>query len=195
MSDRRGGHVHHGKTTRYVLNANKVLTTADLKSGDVFLDAGCGDGFISFAASSIVGEEGKVYAMDVYPESIENVKKEVQKKGIENLKAEVVDLTDEIPLDDNSIDLCVMANVLHGFVENDEVEDVMKEISRVVKPEGAFAIVEFKKKKGIPGPPLDVRLAPQDVEDILAQYGFETVLTAEVGLLHYLLKTANKKQN
>ncbi len=193
MSNEKKGHVHHGKSTKGVLSADKVLTAAGLKSGDIFLDAGSGDGFISFAASPIVGEEGKVYAMDVYPESIEMVKKEAQEKGIENLKAEVVDLTSKIPLDDSSIDLCVMANVLHGFVENDEVEDVMKEIIRVVKPEGIFAVVEFKKIEGIPGPPMDVRLAPQDVEDILSYHGFEPVLTSEVGLLHYLVKAVNKK--
>lgn len=86
-----------------------------------------------------------------------------------------------------------MANVLHGFVENDETENVMKEISRVIKPEGIFAVVEFKKMEGIPGPPMDVRLAAQDVEDILAHYGFEAMLTSEVGLLHYLVKTLSKK--
>lgn len=193
MSDGKKGHVHHGKSTRGVLSADNVLTTAGLKSGDTFLDAGSGDGFISFAASSVVGEKGKVYALDVYPESVENVKKEVQKKGVKNLEAVLADLTDKIPLDDNSIDLCLMANVMHGFVENEEVEDVMKEVSRVVKPEGVLAVVEFKKMEEIPGPPMDVRLAPLDVEDILEQYRFESVLTAEVGLLHYLVKAVNKK--
>lgn len=46
--------------------------------------------------------------------------------------------------------------------------------------------------EGIPGPPMDVRLAAQDVEDILAHYGFEAMLTSEVGLLHYLVKTVSK---
>jgi ubiquinone/menaquinone biosynthesis C-methylase UbiE len=193
MSERKKGHVHHGKSTKGVLNPDKVLTIAGLKSGDIFLDAGCGDGYISFAASTIVGDKGKVYAMDVYPESIENVKQEAQEKGMENLEAKIVDLTDKIPLNDDSIDLCIMANVLHGFVENDETVDVMKEISRVIKPEGIFAVVEFKKMEGIPGPPMDVRLAAQDVEDILAHYGFEAMLTSEVGLLHYLVKTLSKK--
>ena len=193
MSERKKGHVHHGKSTRGVLNPDKVLAIAGLKSGDIFLDAGCGDGYISFAASTIVGDKGKVYAIDVYTESKENEKQEAQEKGMENLEAKILDLTDKIPLNDDSIDLCIMANVLHGFVENDETEDVMKEISRVIKPEGIFAVVEFKKMEGIPGPPMDVRLAAQDVEDILAHYGFEAMLTSEVGLLHYLVKTLSKK--
>ena len=80
-----------------------------------------------------MGEDGKVYAIDLYPKSIELVKKDVQKNGINNLEAIVADLTHEIPLSDDSIDLCVMANVLHGFVENDEVDEVLTEIGRVIK--------------------------------------------------------------
>lgn len=140
-----------------------------------------------------MGENGKVYAIDVYSESVANIKKEVQEKGIKNLEVILADLTEKIPLDDNSIDLCVMANVLHGFAENDEVEEVMKEISRVIRPEGVFAVVEFKKMEGPPGPPFDIKLAPQYVEDILAQYGFEPVSTSEVGQYHYLVKGINKK--
>jgi len=195
MSDKKHGHVHHSRSTRDILSAEKVLSTAGLKSGDNFLDAGCGDGFISITASSIVGDNGKVYAVDVYPESIKMVNEEIQKKRIENIEAIEADLTSKIPLDDDSIDLCVMANVLHGFVENDEVREVMTEISRVIKPEGAFAVVEFKKMEGPPGPPFKVRINPQDVEDIVTGYGFGVVETVEVGEFHYLVRAIKKVNN
>ena len=192
MADKKHGHIHHSKSTRDILSADRVLKAAGLKSGDVILDAGCGDGFISFTASSTV-REGKVYAIDVYPESIAAVKNEIKEKGINNIEAYVADLTEKIPLDDDSIDLCVMANVLHGFVENQEVGPVMKEISRVIKPGGIFAVVEFKKIEGPPGPPFNVRIAPQDVEDVVTPYGFEAVKMDIVGDYHYLVKALNKK--
>jgi ubiquinone/menaquinone biosynthesis C-methylase UbiE len=195
MPDKKHGHVHHSRSTRDILSAEKVLNAAGLTSGDNFLDAGCGDGFISINASSRVGDDGKVYAVDVYPESIEMVNEEIKKKEIENIEAIVADLTSKIPLDDNSIDLCVMANVLHGFVENDEVPEVMTEISRVIKPEGAFAVVEFKKMEGPPGPPFKVRVNPQDVEDIVTGYGLEVVETVEVGEYHYLVRALKKVNN
>jgi len=193
MADKKHGHIHHSKSTSDILSADRVLKAAGLKSDDVFLDAGCGDGFISFTASSTVGEEGKVYAMDVYPESIAVVKNEIKEKGINNIEAFVADLTEKIPLVDDSIDLCVMANVLHGFVENQEVGPVMKEISRVIKPGGIFAVVEFKKIEGPPGPPFNVRIAPQDVEDVVTPYGFEAVKMDIVGDYHYLVKALKKK--
>ncbi len=187
MTSEKNGHVHHSKSTRDILSADKVLSAAGLKSGDVFLDAGCGDGFISITASQLVGEEGKVYAVDVYPESIEIVKNDAHKKGIKNLEAIVADLTSEIPLNDDSVDLCVMANVLHGFAGNNELDQVLPEIKRVIKLGGIFSVVEFKKIEGTPGPPFDVRLNPQDVEDILIKYGFKVTETVEVGKYHYLV--------
>lgn len=192
MKNKKHGHIHHSRSTRDILSADKVLSVAGLRSGDTFLDAGCGDGYISITASSIVGEKGKVYAVDIYPESIDIVKKEVLENGISNLEVIIADLTEKIPLKDNSIDLCIMANVLHGFVENKEVKEVMVEISRVVKQDGIFAVVEFKKMEGPPGPPFNVRINPQDVEDILIKYGFEVEKTVEVGEYHYLLKAIKK---
>jgi hypothetical protein len=52
-------------------------------------------------------------------------------------------------------------------------------------------VVEFKKIKGLPGPPFDVRLNSQDVEDLLLKYGFTVTETIEVGKYHYMV-TARK---
>lgn len=192
MDDKKNRHIHKSKSTRDILSAKRVLSEAGLKAGNIFLDAGCGDGFISIEASSLVGNEGKVYAVDSYPESVGMVKKEVNEKGITNLDALVADLTDNIPLNDAEIDLGVMANVLHGFVANEEVEEVMKEIRRVIKVGGAFAVVEFKKEEGLRGPPLNVRITTEEVAEIVSQYGFEVIKTTEVGDYHYLLKAVKK---
>ena len=190
MTNGKPEHIHHSKSTKDILSADKVLEAAGLKKGDIFLDAGCGDGFISISASSIVGEDGKVYAIDSYPESIEFVKKSAQEKGIKNLEAIIADLTCELPITDDSVDLCVMANVLHGFVENNELNSVVPLIMNVLKDEGVFAVVEFKKVEGMPGPPFDVRLNPHDVEDILIRYGFEVIGVVEVGEYHNLVKAS-----
>ena len=45
----------------------------------------------------------------------------------------------------NSIDLALMSNVLHGFVDGGEVDQVMSNIVNVLKPGGIFAVVEFRK--------------------------------------------------
>lgn len=194
MKDIKKGHVHHGKTSKDVLSSKKVLEAAGLKSGDTFLDAGCGEGYISLTASDLVGENGKIFALDVHPESIAHLKEVVADKNIKNLNALTADLTDKIPLNDDVVDVCVMANVMHGFTINEEVDGVMREIKRVVKSDGIFAVVEFKKIEASRGPPYNIRIAPQELADLLSRYGFETVETTDVGEFHYLLKSINRKK-
>ena len=185
-----GKHFHHGRSTKEILDANRVLNLIGLKKGQIFLDAGSGDGYMSLAASKIVGNEGKVYAIDVWEESINTFKKEIEKENIENIEATVADITQKIPVDDESIDILYIGNVLHGFAENDEVQPVMNEIQRVIKNGGSFAVVEFKKIENSPGPPLHVRITPEDVEKIVENYGFIVKEVQDVGTYHYAIISA-----
>jgi ubiquinone/menaquinone biosynthesis C-methylase UbiE len=186
------GHMHQGKTSKNILSAVEVLKATGLKHGDNFLDAGCGDGYISLEASSIVGDDGRVYALDVYPESIETVKKEVKARNSINTEAILADITETIPLETATIDIVLMANVLHGFVAEGEVDVVMSNISRVLKPGGVFAIVEFRKVEGNIGPPYDIKISPEDVSNILNEHGFDTIDTQLVGEYHYVVKGIKK---
>ena len=185
-------HFHHGRSSKEILDANRVLDTIGIKKGDIFLDAGCGDGYMSLAASKIVGEEGKVYAVDVWEESINAFKEKIESDNIKNIEASVANITQKIPVDDESIDILYMGNVLHGFVENNEVESVMKEIQRVIKQGGSFAVVEFKKEESTHGPPLHVRITPEDVEEIVKNYGFIVKEVEDVGTYHYAIISAKK---
>jgi tRNA A58 N-methylase Trm61 len=69
-----------------------------VKPGDVFLDAGCGDGYLSIAASRIVSSSGKVYAADIDEHSISSLKREIEEMGLGNIEAMVADVTKSIPL-------------------------------------------------------------------------------------------------
>ncbi len=187
------GHQHHGKSSRDILSAEVILKAADINKGDIFLDAGCGDGYVSIEASDRVGSDGKVFAVDVYPDSIDIVKNEINKRNLKNIEAIVADITQELPLKDNSINLALMSNVLHGFVDGGEVDQVMSNIVKVLKPKGIFVVVEFRKIEGSRGPPFHVRISPEEVSDILQNYGFEVVDSYEIGEYHYMVKGVLKK--
>jgi ubiquinone/menaquinone biosynthesis C-methylase UbiE len=108
------------------------------------------------------------------------------------MEAVLADITKNIPIDDDSVDHIMMANVLHGFVAENEVEPVMDNINRIIKSGGIFSVVEFRKIENSPGPPFNVKISPEQVTEMLAQYGYDTIDTQEIGKYHYIVNGLKK---
>ena len=192
ITEKKYGHKHHGKSSQDILDASNVLRAIGLVEGDKFIDAGCGDGFISIAASKIVKNRGKVYSLDAYEPGLDILRKKISQNRIENIKVILADMTVAIPLNDEIANKCVMVNVLHGFASEGTLGPVLSEIKRILQPGATFAVVEFNKSEGPPGPPYNIRLSPEDVETILEDYKFSIGGTQEVGKYHYLVESFKK---
>ncbi|GAB6056015.1 methyltransferase domain-containing protein [Methanobacterium movens] len=192
MKKEKNKHVHHGKSTRDILDPGQVLLNVGIKPGDIFVDAGCGDGFISLEASKMVGEKGMVYAVDIHDKSLESLEKEIQNKKSGNISLLLADITRKLPLEDDSVDIYFMANVFHGLVSNNEVTNTMKESLRILKPGGILAIVDFKKVKNTPGPPLEVRLEPEEIVETLLSCQLQEPKIIDTGPYHYLVLASSR---
>lgn len=182
---RHFGTGHFGGYFSSLLDAERALREIGLETGDTLLDAGCGDGRFSVSASEIVGDSGKVYAFDISEESIDILKENIMKMNIENIEAFPVDITKKLPTEDESIDVCLMANILHGLVLGKKVESTLKEIFRVLTPNGTLAVVDFKKIDGPPGPSISIRMTAEEVEEIISKYGFKKKKIIDAGKYHY----------
>lgn len=193
----RQGHYHAGMSSKAFLDAERVIHEIDLKNGDKFLDIGCGEGHFSIAASKRIGKRGKVYAIDSYEKSIAILKEQLQREHITNIEAIVADATKKIPLPDAIVDVCLMANVMHGFLANGEVPAVMTETARVMKPASTLVVVEFKKINGPPGPPISIRMTPEELEGLISGFGFKRNRVVEVGPFHYaaMFRTVPRHSN
>jgi len=182
-----------GKSSFELIDSAKFFRELDLRKGITFLDVACGRGTYSLAVSEIIGLDGRVDAVDLWEEGILSLKSKTAAKGIQNITALVCDVSQNIPVEDASVDVCLMATVLHDFIGDHIERAVMQEIVRVMKPEGTLAILEYKKIDGPPGPPKSVRLSPQEVDKFLSPYSFKQLRVTEVGPDHYLqifIKTA-----
>jgi ubiquinone/menaquinone biosynthesis C-methylase UbiE len=178
---------HHGKTSKGFFDSGKILSAIGIKEGDRFLDLGSGEGYFSIAASQVVGKSGIVYAYDTDEAAIARLRNEIAEKSITNIVPSVEDITKELPLGDEGINLAFMSNVLHGLVANSEAGGTFKEISRVTANGGRLAIVEFKKQESPYGPPLSIRLSPDEVEALVREYGFSKESVHEIGTYHYAI--------
>ena len=175
-----------GKSSFGLIDTAKFFRELDLQKGVTFLDVACGWGYYSLAAADIVGKEGQVYAVDLWGEGILNLRKEAVSKGSQNLEAFVSDVSQNIPIENDCVDVCLMATALHDFVGDQVDRQAMKEVVRVMKPEGILVIVEYKKIDGPPGPPKPVRLSPQEVDTLVSPYGFRQKHLTEISANHYL---------
>ncbi len=72
-----------------------------------------------------------------------------KKKSIEGLDLLVAPFF-SIPLSDNSVDI-IMANCFFDFLDEQSLEDVLKEIHRVLKPNGHLFAVYMDKPTYLPG--------------------------------------------
>jgi ubiquinone/menaquinone biosynthesis C-methylase UbiE len=174
-----------GKNSFGLIDTAKFFQELDLKAGTTFLDVASGWGAYSLAASDIIGKDGQVYAVDLWEEGILSLRKEAG-KGIQNITTFVSDVAQNIPVENDCVDVCLMATVLHDFVADKVERQVMEEIVRVMKPNGVLAIVEFYKKDGPPGPPRPIRLSPEEVVKIVSAFGFQLNRYTEVGPDNYL---------
>jgi len=180
-----------GKSSFDLIDTEKFFQELDLQKGISFLDVASGRGAYSLAVSDIIGPQGSVFAVDLWAEGIEMLKTAAQERGIENITAFVSDVGRRIPVEDQSIDVCLMATVLHDLVEDRIDRGALNEIARVVKSAGTLAVMEFKKIDGPPGPPKHIRLSPEDVADMLDSFGFKKERTADVGPYNYLILLKN----
>ena len=176
-----------GKSSFDLIDVAAFYRELDLKKGITFLDLACGRGAYSLKASEIVGSGGTVFAVDLWQEGIEQLKASAAEQNTQNIEAFVSDAGRHIPVGDQVVDVCLMATVLHDFVDDQISKEVLQEVVRVLKADGRLAIVEFKKMDGPPGPPVHIRLSPQEVGDMLVPYGFTEERLVDVGPYNYLM--------
>ena len=61
------------------MNSKKMfLMKSCLKEGDTLLDAGCGRERFSISVSKIVGDKGKIYAIDIFEKFTTALEKEIR---------------------------------------------------------------------------------------------------------------------
>ena len=113
----------------------KILQEAGVRSGMTILDLGCGPGSFSLVAATMVGPEGRVYALDIHPLAIRSVQGAAAKQGLDNVRTILGD--DMSELGTQSIDLVLLYDVMHGIPEP---RRTVEQVHRVLKPEGALSV-------------------------------------------------------
>lgn len=108
------------------------LAKAPMRKGMVIVDYGCGPGRYAIPAAKLVGQEGKVYAIDVHPLAISAVKERTASESLENVETILVDSYDT-GIESSSVDMVFLIDALH-MIDNHRA--LFGEIHRLLKPTG-----------------------------------------------------------
>ncbi|HII83340.1 MAG TPA: methyltransferase domain-containing protein [Methanobacterium subterraneum] len=176
------GHRIQGRSSESFIDARDIISRLDLDGNEVFMDAGCGDGHVAMEAHEIMDDEATIYALDIYEPSITDLKKDLKEKGITNIIPVQSDIAGFIVLGDDTVDICLLINVFHGFIARKNTDEAITELKRVIKPGGKIAVMDYKKMDTGYGPPFKFKIALDDLEKMFIEHGFEMVqLDNEVG--------------
>jgi predicted methyltransferase len=119
---------------------DEIVRTMGLRDGDRVADLGAGTGYFSRRLAKAVAPSGLVYAVDVQPEMIDLLKRNVEKAGLTNVLP-VLGTSDDPRLPRDSLDWILLVDVYHGLQQPKAMLTRMRE---ALKPTGRIALVEYR---------------------------------------------------
>jgi len=114
-------------------------------SGTIVADVGAGDGSYSFGAAEKVGATGRVYATEIDPEKLKQIRAEVSKRKLSNVI--VVDgAADDTKLPTACCDAIYLRHVYHHITQPEAFD---KNLMRSLKPGARLAIIDFPPRANL----------------------------------------------
>jgi ubiquinone/menaquinone biosynthesis C-methylase UbiE len=155
---------------------SKIVESLQIKPGTTIADVGSGPGNYTFRFSNLVGEKGKVYAVDTVNDHLNYVKSTSEKFGIKNIQT-VATNGDSIGVPKDSLDYAYMCSLYHniyGLTKEENRTSFVQSIHSGLKTGGTLFVVDnalVMDKKTLPyhGP----YIAKELIIGQLQYYGFK----------------------
>jgi ubiquinone/menaquinone biosynthesis C-methylase UbiE len=132
-----------GNVLRDWLNgkAQEFMKRIGLKRGQRVLDFGCGRGNYTIPTAQVVGNEGRVYALDKNPRALDELMRRASTRDLDNIIR--MDTLGEIDinLDDNSVQVVLLYDIFWYFrLQDPRLPRLLNEVIRVSTPDALLSI-------------------------------------------------------
>ena len=153
--------------------AEAIIDALQLKPGMQVADIGAGTGLFSRHFAKHVGNNGKVYAIDISKEFIRNIIEHAKQSGLTNIEG-IVNTDKNITLAANSIDLAFVCDTYHHF---EYPQSMLQSIRKALRNNGRLVVIDFKKDPKISNRWVmgHVRANHQTVRQEIEQAGFRYI--------------------
>jgi predicted methyltransferase len=172
-----------------------VLRTAGIAPADTVLDLCCGDGWFTVPMGHLVGETGRVLAIELQDDLAEAARLAVhqsQASWVHVVQGDAMRLRELVALHlpEASLDHVFIANTLHGVPDPTAMAAA---VFGQLRPGGRFSVVNWWPRPreetqvlGKPrGPGAAMRFSPDQVAAWVEPAGFRRRDTVDVGPFHY----------
>lgn len=121
-----------------------IVGSLGLEKGDRIADIGAGTGFFAALFDEAVGEDGRVFAVEISPKFLEHLRERAKDEGLGAVR--VVEGTERsVELAPNSVDVAFVCDVYHHFAYPMET---LASLMSAIRPGGELVVIDFER---IPG--------------------------------------------
>ena len=164
------------------IDPQRLIALTPIRPHETVADIGCGAGDLTIPLAKYVFD-GKVYAVDVDAEALKVAAERAGKVHLGNVET-VLSKRTKVPLDKESLDGAILANVLH---ETSRPKSLLKEVSRMLRPGGWAAVIEWAEEGHGDGTPASKRVSRDQVSAMAEEVGLRRLSMRNVDSQRYLL--------
>lgn len=162
-----------------------LLEQLGVGAGWTVADLGCGSlGHFVFPAATLVGAEGRVYAVDVQRHAITRLEHDVRDHQAWHIRPIWADI--EAPgstsVPPSSVDLTLIVNTLYLARERARW---IEEAWRITRPDGQLMVIDWRPEAAPLGPAQEMRLHPDELRDFICARNWQLEEDIDVGDHHF----------
>lgn len=135
-----------------------ALKKIAVKENNVVAELGCGHfGYFVFPLAKLIGRNGTLYAVDILPSVLDEIKKRAHTDNLPQIKTvwSNLEIFKGTKIEASSVDAALLINVLH---QSEKKVEILREAVRLIKHGGKLLIIDFKSDALLFGPKPEHRL-------------------------------------